>query len=148
MKPVKFFLSVAKHPMETIESVVAFVLSITGLWLLSPWFEPASSTTAEITNGSHVIPSVFGFLEIFLAVPLIYSLFNQKWHYGLRVRKTISLLCFILFVFYGTSGLLLNHLHRITWVSAFGFAVISAVAHLRLQLDLIEESERVDRSDA
>lgn len=149
MKPsIKFFLNVAQHPMETIESVVAFVLSITGLWLLSPWFEPATSTTAEITDGSHIIPYVFGCIEILLALPLIYSLINRRWSYGLRVRKTISFLCFVLFVFYGMSGILLNHLHRISWVSAFGFAAIAAVAHLRLQLDLIEESERAVEENA
>ena len=130
---VNFFKGIATHPMETIEFVVPLLLFLSGLW--ATFYAPyADIPTLQQKAGSTTwMISAFGILQLALAIPLLYSIAHKSWTKGIKLRRWLSFVCFFLLLFYGITGVLVNGLDKISWLSSFGFAVIAGVCHVRLK---------------
>lgn len=131
---VRFFKSIATNPMETIEFVVPVVLLLSGIW--AGFYAPhADSLAKRLSSGDIIMAYTMGFAHLAIALPLLYSILHKTWAKGIKVRRWISFICFLLFMFYGIAGVIVHGLDRISWLSSFAFAVISAVSHIRLRWD-------------
>lgn len=141
--PITFFKAIAKRPMEAIESIVALVLFLTGLWFLTPWYQPnpGASSSLKIVDGI-TLAMVFGTIQVLMAGPLLYALLRETWPRRQRVRRFVTFTSFCLLTFYGLSGVILFGTQRLSWVQTFGLALISAVCHLRLKWELDIEDAR------
>lgn len=129
-----FFKNIAMNPMETIEFVVPVILLISGLW--AALYAPLGGTLAErASQGQQAWAVGLGIAHLLLALPLLYAVIWKNWPQSLKTRRLLSFGCFLLLMFYGFAGLFVNGLHRISWVSAFGLAVIAGVCHIRLKWD-------------
>lgn len=120
--------------MEAVETLVALMLFITGLWLLSPFYNVENSAVGGVT-ASRMITLAFGLLQVFMIVPMLYALARFGWPKRQRVRRLITFTSFVLLLFYGFSGILLYGLSRVTWISTFTLALIMGVAHIKLKLE-------------
>lgn len=139
-RPINFFKAVAKRPLEAIESIVAFILFLSGLWFLTPWYTPTSGASSQLTIVDGItISMVFGTIQILMGGPLLYALLRKNWPRRRQVRRFVTFTCFCLLTFYGLSGLILFGTHKLTWLSSFGLALISAVCHLRLKWEMDEQ---------
>lgn len=135
--PIHFFKAVAKRPMEAIESIIALILFLTGLWFLSPWYtpNPGASSSLKIV-GNLTLAMLFGTIQVIMAGPLLYALLRERWPRRQQVRRFVTFTCFCLLLFYGISGMVLFGTQRLSWLQTFGLAFISAVCHLRLKWEM------------
>lgn len=140
-RPISFFKAIAKRPMEAIETIIALVLFLTGLWFLSPWFTPTpgASSQLKIVDGI-TLSMVFGTIQVLMAGPLLYALIRETWPRRQQVRRFVTFTCFCLLTFYGLSGVILFGTQRLSWLQTFGLAFISAVCHLRLKWEMDEDA--------
>lgn len=130
---VNFFKGIATHPMETIEFVVPLLLFFSGLW--ATCYAPYADipTLRDKPNSTPWLIAIFGVIQLTLAGPLLYAIAHKTWTTGIKLRRWLSFVCFVLLLFYGITGVLVNGLDRISWLSSFGFAVIAGVCHVRLR---------------
>jgi len=130
-----FVRKTAIHPMDVVEVISALAVFIHGLWLLSPYFMTSSSVSALILNGDSSLPRVIGFTQVVVTGALFYALARKtKWREV--IRRGTAFFVFTLYLFYGASSLILYGLGRVTWITTFALAFISAVVYLRLKWEV------------
>jgi hypothetical protein len=136
-RPIHFFKAIAKRPMEAIESIVALILFLTGLWFLTPWYQPnpGASSSLKIVDGI-TLAMLFGTIQVLMAGPMLYALLRERWPRRQQIRRIVTFTSFILLTFYGFSGVILFGTQRLSWLQTFGLALISAVCHLRLKWEM------------
>jgi hypothetical protein len=136
-RPIHFFKAIAKRPMEAIESIVALILFLTGVWFLTPWYtpNPGASSQLKIVDGI-TLAAVFGTIQVVMAGPMLYALLRERWPRRQQIRRVVTFTSFILLTFYGFSGVILFGTQRLSWLQTFGLAAISAVCHLRLKWEM------------
>lgn len=136
-RPITFFKAIAKRPMEAIETIVALILFLTGVWFLTPWYTPNPGASSQVTIVDGItLATVFGIIQILMAGPMLYALIRAKWSMRMRIRRFVTFTSFLLLTFYGISGVVLFGTQRLSWVQTFGLALISAVCHLRLKWEM------------
>jgi len=141
IKPINFFKDIAKRPMEAIETIIALVLFLTGVWFMTPWYtpNPGAASQLRIIDGI-TLSMIFGTVQILMAGPLLYALYMEKWPRRQQFRRFVTFTSFLLLTFYGFSGMILFGTQRLSWLQTFGLALISAVCHLRLKWELDVEN--------
>jgi hypothetical protein len=120
------------RPMEAVGFILALAVLLAGAWLLSPFFQPDESTGAKISGSLQVIPTILGAYQVIVGTIWLAGIFNKSKNWSLVVRRTCSFMVFLLYTFYGISGVILNGIHRITWLSTFTIAFIAAIKYLWL----------------
>jgi hypothetical protein len=137
IEPITFFKSIAKRPMEAIESIIAFILFLTGIWFMTPWYTPNPGAASQLKIIDGITLSIlFGTVQILMAGPMLYALLRKKWPRRQQVRRIVTFTSFLLLTFYGFSGVILFGTQRLSWLQTFGLALISAVCHLRLKWEM------------
>ncbi len=129
---VRFARAAAEWPIEIVEGIIAFAMLLQGLWFASPFFQPATSVSAQIWQ-TPTVAVVLAVLHIVLSVPWLYALLKISWSKRRLVKRWIAFYAFILYLFYGFSGIIVNGLARPTWISTLAIAMVCGVAHLRLK---------------
>jgi hypothetical protein len=135
-RPIHFFKAIAKRPMEAIETIVALVLFLSGVWFLSPWYTPNPGASSQLKIGGVSLSIIFGTIQVLMTGPLLYALIRERWPRRQQIRRVVTFTSFVLLTFYGFSGVILFGTHRLSWLQTFGLALISAVCHLRLKWEM------------
>lgn len=121
--------------MEAVETLVALMLFLSGLYIITPSFELSGSAVAEISQ-SNAVPLLLGISQMLLAVPLLYALLNFGWPLRQKVRRAVTFAAFILLLFHGYAQVIFFGVTKITWTMTFTLALIMGVAHLHLKWEI------------
>jgi uncharacterized membrane protein len=122
--------------MEAVESIIALILFLTGVWFLSPWYSPNPGAASQLKVGGIQLSYIFGVVQVLMAGPQLYALLRESWPRRQQIRRFVTFTCFVLLTFYGFSGVILFGTQRLSWLQTFGLALISAVCHLRLKWEM------------
>ncbi len=123
------------RPMDVVEGILAATMFVHGLWLVSPFFEPSSSVSALILHGDSLMPQVIGFLQAAVAGIHLYTLIRKPRKREV-IRRAATFFMFTLYLFYGSSSLMLFGLAKVSWVMTFSLALLAGVAYLRLKWEV------------
>jgi hypothetical protein len=132
---IGFVRKTAVRPMDVVEGILATTMFIHGLWLVSPLFTPSSSVSSLILHGESTLPQVIGLTQATVAGIHLYSLLRKPTKQGV-IRRGATFFMFTLYLFYGTSSLILFGLSKVSWVTTYSLALIAAVVYLRLKWEV------------
>jgi hypothetical protein len=132
---VGFVRRTAVRPMDVVEGILSLTMLLHGLWLVSPFFKPSSSASSMILHGDVTIPQVIGCTQAAVAVIHLYGLLRKPAKQEV-IRRGGMFFMFTLYLFYGTSSLILFGLQKVNWVSTYALAIIAAVVYLRLKWEV------------
>jgi hypothetical protein len=136
---VGFVRRTAVRPMDVVEAILTLTMLLHGLWLVSPFFKPSSSASSMILHGDVTIPQVIGLTQATVAGIHIYTLLRKPTKQEV-IRRGAMFFMFTLYLFYGTSSLILFGLEKVSWISTFALAVIAAVVYLRLKWEVSHDA--------
>lgn len=115
------------------ETILSFVLILTGAWFWFPYWEPFPYLGSGITGTGRVLEEVLGVFFVGVAFVNMWALSNQtKFRSGLRRRAVFGV-----FVSYATLTGLAMHITGpagIRWTAYLALALISAVSYLSVSL--------------
>jgi hypothetical protein len=129
----------SEKTMSAVEVVVASAVLLSGLWFISPFYNPEMSTSAQILE-SELTPRLIGILHIIFAGSVLVAMFVRDWAWRPFVRRWGAFGIFVLYMFYGFSGILMLGLGRVSWISTFAVALIAALIHIKLRWELLESA--------
>lgn len=138
---VRFARAAAEKPMEAVEVILALAVFLSGFWLVGPFYSPADSVSAEILE-SATIPHILGILHLTMSAPLLYALARLDWLKRQFVRRWATFSIFILYLFYGFSGIAVLGFERPSWLTTLAVALIAGVAHVRLKWEMVDSATR------
>lgn len=122
----------SERPTEAIEGIIAFAVTLVGLWFLSPYYKPSTSVSAQAwANGT--VPQIIGAFQALVGVVLLFALVRKGWARRQTVRRQTTFAIFILYLFYGFSSTIILGMGRVSWIATFALAFIAGVVHLRLK---------------
>lgn len=132
----KFINTIQFKPMDAIGYILATTAILAGFYLFIVGFHlfgvtPAVSTSQQI-SGIDWLPLVFAVVQVGLGTAWLVALLNKSKSWSLKVRKNCALIFFLVYTFYGFSGLLLNGLTRASWLTTFAMAAVTGVKYLYL----------------
>lgn len=129
---VSFARTAAERPLEVIEGILASATFLVGLWFISPFYHPATSVGAQAWQSGQ-IPQVIGAVQTVLALIFLFALFRTKWAKRQTVRRQMTFVLFILYLFYAFTSTIILGFGRVSWVNTYALALIAGVTHLRLK---------------
>lgn len=129
---VNLVRGVAEKPTEAIEYILGVAVFLSGLWFISPYYQPTTSVQSQIWENAH-IPQYTGTVQSVIAGLLLFALVRKNWRIRQAVRRTTTFAIFVLYLFYGFSSTIILGMGRVSWIATFALALISGVAHLRLK---------------
>jgi hypothetical protein len=124
--------------MDAVGFVLAFAAFLAGIYLLGVGLELIHIPTASLSptsariSGINWLPSIFGVLQLGLGGTWIYAIFNKDKPWSVKVRKNCAMLMFLIYMFYGFSGVILEGITRVSWLSTFSIALIAGIKYLWL----------------
>lgn len=125
--------------MDVVEGILSLTMFLHGAWLVSPFFKPSSSVSSMILHGESTIPQVIGLAQATVAGIHLYSLLRKPAKQEV-IRRGAMFFMFTLYLFYGTSSLILFGLGKVSWVTTFALAAIAAVVYLRLKWEVSHDA--------
>jgi predicted membrane channel-forming protein YqfA (hemolysin III family) len=129
---VRFARAISERPTEAIEGIIAFAVTMVGLWFVSPFYHPSDSVSAQAwSSGS--IPQYIGAFQAVVGAFLLFALMRKEWKRRQMIRRTATFAIFILYLFYGLTATIILGMGRVSWIATFALALISGVVHLRLK---------------
>lgn len=132
----RFIQTVQYRPMDAIGFILAFLAFVAGVYLvllsLHVFGIGLETATSARVSGHDWLPLIFAALQLGLGGAWIYALFNKGKAWSVRVRRACAMTFFIVYMFYGFSGVFLYGLERATWLSTFALAAITGVKYLYL----------------
>jgi hypothetical protein len=135
MRIANVFRYIAFKPMDAVGFILALSVLLAGLYLLSPFLTIAASTSAQITNHTILaLPRFLGLYQVIAGSAWIVAIFNKHKKWSIPIRRTAAMSIFLLYTFYGISGIFLYGMERVTWLGTFTIALIAAVKYLYLGL--------------
>ncbi|AVD99316.1 hypothetical protein SEA_BILLNYE_139 [Streptomyces phage BillNye] len=136
---VGFVRRTAIRPMDVVEGILTTTMFLHGVWLVSPFFKPSSSASALILQGESGLPQIIGLTQVAVAGVHLYSLLRKPVKQEV-IRRGAMFFMFTLYLFYGTSSLILFGLGKVNWVTTFALAFIAAVVYLRLKWEVSHDA--------
>lgn len=127
--------------MDVVEGILALVSFLHGLWLISPYFATSASVGSLILNGDSLLPHVLGLTQVVVSGLHLITLFRKPVEWEV-IRRGGSFFLFHIYLFYGSSSLILYGLERVTWITTFALAFISGVVYLRLKWEVSRVAAR------
>ncbi len=121
--------------MDVVEGILTMAMFLHGLWLVSPFFKPSSSVSALILHGDSTLPPLIGLTQAIVAGVHLYGLIRKPAKQEV-IRRGAMFFMFTLYLFYGTSSLILFGFGKVTWVTTYALAFIAAVVYLRLKWEV------------
>src|SRR3954471_15884610 len=121
---VGFVRTTAVRPMDVVEGILSATIFIHGVWWVSPFFEPSSSVSALILHGDSLIPQVIGLTQTAVAGVHLYTLIRRPLKREV-IRRAATFFMFTLYLFYGSSSLMLFGLAKVAWVTTFALALLA-----------------------
>ncbi|QIN94113.1 hypothetical protein PP459_gp120 [Streptomyces phage Wakanda] len=132
---LRFVRNTAVHPMDVVEGILSLAVLLHGLWLISPYFVTSASVGSLILDGDSLFPRVIGLSQAVVSGLHLYTLIKKPREWEV-IRRGASFFTFTLYLFYGSSSLILYGLGRVTWITTFALAFISGVVYLRLKWEV------------
>lgn len=121
----RIFKTIAFRPMEAVEFFIILAVLLSGAWLVSPLYHPATTVSGTITENM-AIPMTLGILHLLIAATWFVGCKTKKNSF----RRTALLLTFILYSFYGISQVIVYGVYYIPYVSVFTIAFIAGIAYI------------------
>lgn len=128
MRAREVIATVFSNPLEVIEAIAAFALTISGLWLLSPFYNAAVSSLSQA--GTYYFVIGLGVFQVALGLFALWALFNLRWPGRVKARRFFTGTAFGLYSFYFIAQLFLFGLASIPWVGTLTLALIIGTCHL------------------
>lgn len=131
MRVIEVFKSSATRPIEAIESIIAIVCLVFGIYLASPFYVSSINSAVSLAFIDKPVQKLFVavFLFIIPSMPIILSLFFKS--FATRQWRAHSMFAmFVAFIFLTILRLITIGLVPAVWLFTLALGLISAVCYL------------------